>query len=34
MAAVAKVMHRDDTDLKDNPYYPYDMVHWEEDKEE
>ena len=34
VAAVAKVMHIDDTDLKDNPYYPYDMVHWEEDKEE
>jgi len=27
-------MDIDDTDLKDNPYYPYDMVHWEEDKEE
>ena len=34
VAAVANVMHIDDTDLKDNPYYPYDMVHWEEDKEE
>ena len=34
VAAVAKVMHIDDTALKDNPYYPYDMVHWEEDKEE
>jgi len=34
VAAVAKIMHIDDTDLKDNPYYPYDMVHWEEDKEE
>ena len=34
VAAVAKVMHIDDTDLKDNPYYPYDMVHWEEDREE
>lgn len=34
VAAVAKVMHIDDTDLKDNPYYPYDMVHWEEDKED
>ena len=34
VATVAKVMHIDDTDLKDNPYYPYDMVHWEEDREE
>ena len=34
VVAVAKMMHIDDTDLKDNPYYPYDMVHWEEDKEE
>ena len=34
VAAVAKIMHIDDTDLKDNPYYPYDMVHWEEDREE
>lgn len=29
VAAVAKIMHIDDSDLKDNPYYPYDMVHWE-----
>ena len=34
VAAVAKIMHIDDTDLNDNPYYPYDMVHWEEDTEE
>ena len=34
VAAVAKIMHIDDTDLKDNPYYPYDMVHWEETEEE
>ena len=27
VAAVAKIMHIDDSDLKDNPYYPYDMVH-------
>ena len=33
VAAVAKVMHIDDTDLKDNPYYPYDMVHWEDCEE-
>ena len=31
VAAVAKILHIDDSDLKDNPYYPYDMVHWEED---
>ena len=30
VAAVAKIMHIDDSDLKDNPYYPYDMVHWED----
>ena len=29
VAAVAKIMNIDDSDLKDNPYYPYDMVHWE-----
>ena len=34
MAALAKVMHIDDTDLEGNPYYPYDMVYWKEDKEE
>ena len=33
VAAVAKVMHIDDTDLKENPYYPYDMVHWEDCEE-
>ena len=31
VAAVAKILRIDDSDLKDNPYYPYDMVHWEED---
>ncbi|WP_449021220.1 PoNe immunity protein domain-containing protein [Prevotella jejuni] len=30
VAAVAKIMNIDDSDLKDNPYYPYDMVHWED----
>ena len=30
VAAVAKIMHIDDSDLKDNPYYPYNMVHWED----
>ena len=29
VGAVAKIMHIDDSELKDNPYYPYDMVHWE-----
>lgn len=29
VAAIAKIMNIDDSDLKDNPYYPYDMVHWE-----
>lgn len=28
VAAVAKIMHIDDSDLKNNQYYPYDMVHW------
>lgn len=28
VAAVAKIMQIDDLNLKDNPYYPYDMVHW------
>ena len=28
VAAVAKIMHIDDSDLRDNPFYPYDMVHW------
>ena len=31
VAAVAKILRIDDSDLKDNPFYPYDMVHWEED---
>ena len=30
VAAVAKIMNIDDSGLKDNPYYPYDMVHWED----
>ena len=30
VAAIAKIMNIDDSDLKDNPYYPYDMVHWED----
>ena len=30
VAAVAKIMHIDDSGLKDNSYYPYDMVHWED----
>lgn len=34
VAAVAKIMHIDDTTLKDNPYYPYDMVHWEDAQEQ
>ena len=34
VAAVAKIMHIDDSELKDNPYYPYDMVHWEDGGEE
>ena len=34
IAAVAKIMHIDDSDLKDNPYYPYDMVHWDSSERE
>lgn len=34
VAAVAKIMHIDDSDLKDNPYYPYDMVHWKDTEEQ
>lgn len=30
VAAVAKIMHIDDSDLRDNPFYPYDMVHWKD----
>ena len=29
VAAVVKVMKLNDSSFKDNPYYPYDMVHWE-----
>ena len=25
-------MHIDDSDLKNNQYYPYDMVHWEDNE--
>jgi hypothetical protein len=28
VAAVVKVMGLDDSGFRDNPYYPYDMVHW------
>ncbi|WP_239352099.1 PoNe immunity protein domain-containing protein [Snodgrassella communis] len=28
--ALAKILGLDDTALKDQPYYPYDMVHWKE----
>ncbi|WMY92293.1 PoNi-like cognate immunity protein [Snodgrassella communis] len=27
--ALAKILGLDDSTLKDQPYYPYDMVHWE-----
>lgn len=27
-AAVVKIMGLDDTSFKNNPYYPYDLVHW------
>lgn len=30
VAAVAKIMQIDDSHLKDNPYYPYEMVHWKD----
>lgn len=30
VAAVVKVKGLDDSKFKDNPYYPYDMVHWKE----
>ncbi|ASZ12584.1 DUF1911 domain-containing protein [Chitinophaga pendula] len=26
--AVAKIMQLDDSSFKDNPYYPYELVHW------
>ena len=29
-AAITKIMGLDDSGYKDNPYYPYDMVHWNE----
>lgn len=28
VAAIVKIMGLDDTSFKNNPYYPYDMVHW------
>jgi len=28
LAALVKVMGLDDSSFKDNPYYPYDLVHW------
>ncbi len=31
-AAVVKVMGLDDTRFKDHPHYPYDMVHWNDEK--
>ena len=30
VAAVVKVMGLDDATFKNNPYYPYDMVHWKD----
>lgn len=32
VATVVKVKGLYDTSFKDNPYYPYDMVHWEDKK--
>lgn len=29
-AAVVNIMKLDDSSFKDNPYYPYDMVHWQD----
>jgi uncharacterized protein YqgQ len=29
-AAIVKIMGLDDSSFKDNPYYPYDLVHWNE----
>ena len=31
VAAVVKVMQLDDSGFKDDPFYPYDMVHWKDD---
>jgi hypothetical protein len=28
VASVIKVLGLDDSSFKENPYYPYDMVHW------
>ena len=28
--ALVKILGLDDSTLKDQPYYPYDMVHWKE----
>lgn len=30
IAAFVKILALDDSSFKDNPYYPYDMVHWQE----
>jgi hypothetical protein len=30
VGAVVKLMQLDDSSFKDNPYYPYDLVHWNE----
>ena len=30
VAAVVKIMGLDDTNFKDHPHYPYDMVHWQD----
>ncbi len=32
VAAVVKCMQINDEDLKDNPFYPYDMAHWNKTK--
>jgi hypothetical protein len=30
--ALVKILGLDDSSLKDTQYYPYDMVHWEDEK--
>jgi len=32
VGAVVKKMNLDDSSFKDHPFYPYDMVHWQENK--
>jgi len=32
VGAVVKKMNLDDNSFKDHPFYPYDMVHWQENK--